>query len=42
MKKTLVISDLIKSAKEFCTCQSHVYRAELFGITDGKAVGTFV
>ena len=33
---------LIKSAKEFCATQSKVYRTELYGITDGKAVGTFV
>ncbi len=42
MKEPLNIDNLIKCAKEFCCSQSKVYRAELFGITDGKAVGTFV
>ena len=42
MKEPLNIDNLIKCAKEFCCSQSKVYRAELFGITDGKAVGTYV
>lgn len=42
MNQTLNTKHLIKSAKEFCTTQSKVYRTELYGITDGKAVGTFV
>lgn len=40
MKKNLTQETLVATAKEFCK-QKHVY-AELFGITDGKAVGTFV
>ena len=42
MKKPLTINSLIKEAKEFCKVNSGLYRTELFGITDGKAVGTFV
>lgn len=42
MKAVLTIDDLIQSAKCFCeieSCENHV---ELIGITDGKAVGTYV
>lgn len=42
MKKKLTIKSLITEAREFCTTNSGVYKAELFGVTDGKAVGTFV
>lgn len=42
MKKKLTTKSLIVAAKKFCTINSGVYKAELFGITDGKAVGTFV
>ena len=42
MKEGLDTEKLIKCAQEFCSCQSKVYRTELFGITDGKAIGTFV
>ncbi|MBQ7280979.1 MAG: restriction endonuclease [Bacteroidales bacterium] len=34
--------ELIKSAKAFCKQENGKYRKELFGVTDGKAVGTFV
>ena len=40
MKKTLTQSDLIITAKAFCL-ENHTY-PELFGVTDGKAVGTFI
>jgi len=40
MKKPLTESDLIATAKAFCL-ESHTY-PELFGVTDGKAVGTFI
>lgn len=40
MKKTLTQSELISTAKEFCT-RNHTY-SKLFGVTDGKAVGTFI
>lgn len=43
MKKNFLnIAKLIKAAKTFCEMESGLYRSELFGITDGKAVGTFV
>lgn len=42
MKETLTVDALISEAKRFCTRVSGVYTTELFGITDGKAVGTFV
>ena len=40
--KKLRIEELIKSARAFCKQESGKYRKELFGVTDGKAVGTFV
>ncbi len=40
MTKNLTQSELISTAKGFCI-RNHVYSA-LFGITDGKAVGTFI
>lgn len=40
--KALDIPALIKSAKQFCRIESKKERAELFGVTDGKAIGTFV
>lgn len=40
MKPVLTQPDLVATAKAFCH-ESHRY-PELFGITDGKAVGTFV
>lgn len=42
MKKELNNKELIKSAKAFCKQESGKYREELFAITDGKAIGTFV
>ena len=42
MKKKLTIKSLKAEAKHFCTLNSKVYKAELFGVTDGKAIGTFV
>lgn len=38
----LSIESLITEAEQFCKINSGVYKPELFGITDGKAVGTFV
>lgn len=38
----LTLHALAESARAFCQGESGVYRKELFGITDGKAVGTFV
>ena len=40
MKQVLTHQNLIATAKSFCL-ESHRY-PELFGITDGKAVGTFI
>ena len=40
--KKLNKNELIKSAKAFCKQESGKFRKELFGVTDGKAVGTFV
>lgn len=34
--------NLIIAARDFCKAESNVQRKELFAITDGKAVGTFV
>lgn len=41
-KKMLDIAELKKAAKDFCEKESGLYRPELFGVTDGKAIGTFV
>lgn len=41
-KKILNIAELQIAAKKFCEKESVLYRSELFGVTDGKAVGTFV
>jgi len=40
MKKTLTQVNLIQAARKFCA-RNHTY-ADLFGVTDGKAVGTFI
>lgn len=42
MKMTLTLSSLVECAKEFCLKENGIFREELFGVTDGKAVGTFV
>ena len=42
MKKQLTIESFINEAEKFCANNTGVYRPELFGVTDGKAVGTFV
>lgn len=42
MKKTLNINELCASARIFCIQESGNMKKELFGITDGKAIGTFV
>ncbi len=42
MKKNLTLESLIAEAEHFCSLNSGVYKSELFGVTDGKAVGTFV
>ncbi len=40
MKKNLSQNELIASARKYCN-QKHSY-PELYGVTDGKAVGTFI
>lgn len=42
MKQKLTIDTLIKEAKVFCEAESSFDNPDLFGITDGKAVGTFI
>lgn len=38
----LTLDTLAEAAYEFCNQESGVYKKELFGVTDGKAVGTLV
>ncbi|MCI8888446.1 MAG: restriction endonuclease [Hungatella sp.] len=42
MKPVLTIKDLIRRAETFCTLMSKENHEKLLGITDGKAVGTYV
>ena len=42
MKTALTINELIKSARRFCEIESLENHVELIGVTDGKAVGTYV
>jgi len=42
MKQKLTIKNLIKEAQLFCVDQSKFKHKELFGVTDGKAVGTLI
>lgn len=42
MKPVLTIRDLISEAKMFCNFMSKENHSELLGVTDGKAVGTYV
>ena len=42
MKPRLTIQHLIDEAKIFCKAESKYDNPDLFGITDGKAVGTFI
>jgi hypothetical protein len=42
MKPKLTLETLIKEAKAFCERESNFGNKELFGVTDGKAVGTFI
>ena len=41
-KKQLSIKDLLSLAKQFCEQESQTPSSELFGVTDGKAVGTYI
>jgi hypothetical protein len=42
MKEKLTLETLIKEAQVFCAEQSKFQHKELFGVTDGKAVGTLI
>lgn len=42
MKPKLTINRLKKAAKEFCKTESIFRNKDLFGVTDGKAVGTYI
>ncbi|HNW97087.1 MAG TPA: restriction endonuclease [Bacteroidales bacterium] len=42
MKQKLTIKKLLEEAKEFCITESKNKYKELFGVTDGKAVGTYI
>ena len=42
MKPWLTIPDLIDAAGEFCEIESQKNHIDLLGVTDGKAVGTYV
>lgn len=42
MKEQLTIEKLITEAKAFCIAESKIQNKSLFGITDGKAVGTHI
>lgn len=42
MKPVLTINYLIKEAEQFCKFMSEENHLELVGVTDGKAVGTYV
>lgn len=42
MKKKLSLDLLIETAKEFCENESSFKNKDLYGVTDGKAVGTFI
>ena len=41
-KKQLTIKKLLAEAKDFCTNESQVKNEFLYGVTDGKAVGTHI
>lgn len=42
IKEKLTIQKLIEEAQYFCVAQSKFQHKELFGVTDGKAVGTLI
>ena len=42
LKRKLTIPKLIEEAQHFCVVQSKFQHKELFGVTDGKAVGTLI
>jgi hypothetical protein len=40
--KELTIELLCRAAREFCSTESKFLNVDLYGVTDGKAVGTFI
>jgi hypothetical protein len=42
MKKKLAIEILIQEARLFCDKESNYQNKDLYGVTDGKAVGTHI
>ncbi len=42
MKKILTIRTLVSEAKAFCEAESKINNSNLYGVTDGKAVGTYI
>ena len=42
MKKNLTIENLISESKKFCEITSKQNHLDLIGVTDGKAVGTYI
>ena len=42
MKEKLTIDKLKAEAKAFCIAESKIQNKSLFGVTDGKAVGTHI
>lgn len=42
MKTKLTLTKLIDEAKDFCDLESKTNNKELYGVTDGKAVGTYI
>lgn len=42
MKQKLTIKKLIENANEFCKKETKFQNKDLFGVTDGKAVGTYI
>ena len=42
MKPELTINNLITEAKNFCISMSNADHPSLYGVTDGKAIGTYV
>ena len=42
MKEKLTVKILIEETRKFCEIERKTYHKELYGVTDGKAIGTYV
>ena len=42
MKSKLTVTKLKKAAKKFCKLDSKYRNKNLYGVTDGKALGTYI